>query len=87
MLFFKLFPLILLPVFQGFFWLLQFMAVFSVFLGNVYAFSEVNFRRFWAVASIGHMGQILLALLLGGTENLVAAAVYLFLYLSANIFF
>lgn len=83
----KVFLLFLTPSFAGFLWSLQWIAVLSLLIGNVYAFSETNFRRFWALGSVGHMGQILLGLSLFGAESVLVASFYLFLYLSANIFF
>jgi NADH-quinone oxidoreductase subunit N len=86
-LFIKIFPVVLFPLFQPFFWTIQLIALLSVFIGSVYAFTETNFHRFWAISSIGHMGQILLGLLCLSAESTVVATFYLFLYLSANIFF
>lgn len=83
----KILSLFLIPAFSHLLFTIQWLAVFSIVIGNVYAFSENNFRRFWALSSVGHMGQILLAITLSGPESLLVATLYLLLYLSANIFF
>lgn len=87
MLFIKTLAIFYTAPFGALLWTFQFIALFSLFLGNIYAFTEYNFRRFWAVGSIGHMGQILLSLLFMGSDSIFVATFYLLLYLSANTFF
>lgn len=71
----------------AFFWWIAIVGLISVAIGNIYAFHQPNFRRFWAVASISHMGQILLAFSCFTPESTLVAFLYLFSYLTANIFF
>jgi NADH-quinone oxidoreductase subunit N len=69
-----------------FYWTLPLIAILSLGIGNIYAFHQPNFRRFWAMASVGHMGQILLALCCFTPDAVLVAFIYLFSYLSANVF-
>jgi len=69
-----------------FFWTIPIIAIIALAVGNIYAFHQPNFRRFWAMASVGHMGQILLALYCFNPDTALVAFLYLFSYLTGNLF-
>jgi NADH-quinone oxidoreductase subunit N len=83
---FKFWYWTLLYVSPYFLILLKILSLASIAVGAIYAFTEINFKRFWALSSIVNLGYITLALSLGTPEGLVVSLVYLVLYL-LNTFF
>lgn len=65
---------------------LQIISLISIFVGAMYAFTELNFKKFWALAAISNLGYIILALSLGTVEGFLVAIFYLFLYLLNTLF-
>tara|TARA_R110002124_G_scaffold65788_3_gene179811 strand:- start:7000 stop:8451 length:1452 start_codon:yes stop_codon:yes gene_type:complete len=60
--------------------LLIFVAVLSLIIGNMVAILQDNIKRLFAYSAIGHVGYILLALMLGTNEGLSAGLLYVFIY-------
>ncbi len=56
------------------------LAVLSLVAGNVIAIAQTNLRRMLAYSTIGHVGYILLGLLVGNAEGYSAALFYTFIY-------
>lgn len=75
------------PNFLPLLWSIPVVAVLALLFGNLLAFHQPNFRRFWAYSSIGHMGFLLLSFSVFNSDTILVAFLYLFTYLSANIFF
>ena len=59
---------------------LMVLAVLSLVIGNVVAIAQTNLRRMLAYSTIGHVGYILLGLLIGGTDGYSAALFYTLIY-------
>lgn len=66
--------------------LLKFIAVASIAISSIYALTELNFKRFWALSSVGHMGYILLALTMHGSVGLTLVFFYFMIYLTSTVF-
>jgi len=60
--------------------LLIFTAVLSLIIGNTVALVQTNIKRLLAYSAIGHVGYILLALMLGTSEALSAGLLYVVIY-------
>ncbi len=56
------------------------LAVLSLVIGNVVAIAQTNLRRMLAYSTIGHVGYILLGLLVGGADGYSAALFYTLIY-------
>lgn len=59
---------------------LMVLAVLSLVAGNVIAIAQTNLRRMLAYSTIGHVGYILLGLLVGNQEGYAAALFYTLIY-------
>ncbi len=59
---------------------LMVLAVLSLVIGNVVAIAQSNLRRMLAYSTIGHVGYILLGLLVGSVEGYSAALFYTLIY-------
>jgi NADH-quinone oxidoreductase subunit N len=57
-----------------------FIAVVSMFAGNLLALMQNNVKRILAYSSIAHLGYLLVAFLAGGTMRVVAVTFYLVAY-------
>jgi NADH:ubiquinone oxidoreductase subunit 2 (subunit N) len=66
--------------------LVKVISISSIALGTIYAFSELNFKRFWALTAIVNLGYIIFAFSLGTAEGLTIGLFYLFLYLLNTLF-
>ncbi len=64
------------------FWVL---AVATMFVGNIMALRQENFKRMLAFSSIAHAGYIMIALVVGTAEAASAAAFYLLCYAVTNL--
>jgi len=60
--------------------ILGFLAIASMFTGNLAALRQENLKRLLAYSSIAHLGYLLVALLAGGRIGMEAAAFYLVVY-------
>ena len=67
------------------YYLLMFIAITSMVLGNICALVQTNLKRLLAYAAIGHVGFILLGFICGDSNGLVAALFYLICYLLATV--
>jgi len=61
------------------------LAILSMAIGNALAIPQSNARRLLAYSGIGHMGLLLLALLMGRGSGLEAMVFYLATYVAANM--
>lgn len=59
---------------------LMVLAVLSLLIGNIVAISQTNLRRMLGYSTIGHVGYILLGLLVGNQEGYSAALFYTLIY-------
>lgn len=68
--------------FADFYWqqILLILAVASLVAGNLIAIAQTDFRRMLAYSTIGHVGYILLGLLVGTAEGYAASLFYTLVY-------
>ena len=59
---------------------LMFLAVLSLLVGNIIAIAQSNIRRMLAYSTIGHVGYILMGLLVGDISGYSAAVFYTIIY-------
>ncbi len=71
----------LAPVFEQTQQVLVALSVLSLTVGSVAAIAQKNVKRLMAYSSIGHMGFVLMALAVGGTEGMRAVFFYAALYI------
>lgn len=64
------------PLFAAF----AFIAIASMFTGNLLALLQTNVKRILAYSSIAHLGYLLVAFLSGGTLRVIAVSFYLAAY-------
>lgn len=62
------------------------VSLLSIIFGAVYAFTEINFKRFWALSAIVNVGFIVFALSYGTCTALSIALSYMFFYLLNSVF-
>jgi len=60
---------------------LKLVVIVSIILSSIYALTELNFRRFWAISSITNISYILLAILMGGVIGHTIAFFYIIIYM------
>lgn len=65
--------------------ILAVIAVASIFVGNLLALTQQNFKRLLGYSSIAHFGYLLVAVVVGNTMGMVAMAVYLLTYVASSI--
>ena len=56
------------------------LSVLSLLIGNIVAIAQTNLRRMLGYSTIGHVGYILLGLLVGGLQGYSAALFYTLIY-------
>lgn len=66
-------------------YLLAFLAVISMTLGNLAALWQDNIKRLLAYSTIAHAGYMLMGLVTGTTEGLESVLIYLAVYLFMNL--
>jgi NADH-quinone oxidoreductase subunit N len=70
---------------QGWEDILIIVAVLSMLVGAFGAISQSNFKRLLAYSSIGHVGYILLGIIIGSEEGIKGLMVYMVTYLPATL--
>lgn len=75
----------LAPVFDQAQQILIILSVLSLAVGAFAAIAQSNIKRMMAYSSIGHVGFILMALAVGGTQGVNAAFFYLALYILMSV--
>ena len=68
------------PSSESFYWILWWMAVLSMTVGNVMALIQDNAKRMLAYSSIAHAGYILVGFCVGTEEAMAAVLFYLLIY-------
>ena len=61
------------------------IAILSMFIGNLLALKQTNFKRLLAYSSIAHMGYLLITLLAGTVYGIQAALFYLISYMITSL--
>ena len=61
------------------------LAVITLLVGNITAVTQQDSRRLLALSGVGHMGLMLLALVVGGTEAVAALMFYALAYVVTNM--
>ncbi len=61
------------------------LAVITLLVGNITAVTQKDSRRLLALSGVGHMGLMLLALVVGGTEAVAALMFYALAYVVTNM--
>lgn len=61
------------------------LAVITLLVGNITAVTQKDARRLLALSGVGHMGLMLLALCVGGTEAIAALMFYSLAYVVTNM--
>ncbi|MCX7985862.1 MAG: NADH-quinone oxidoreductase subunit N [Bacteroidales bacterium] len=67
------------------FYILAFLSVTSMIVGNLLALSQTHVKRILAFSSIAHMGYLIIALLAGGNNGYQAGMFYLIIYAISSI--
>ncbi len=67
------------------FYLFAFLSIASMTLGNILALPQSNVKRILAFSSIAHMGYLIIALLVGGTNGYQAGIFYISIYMFSSI--
>jgi NADH-quinone oxidoreductase subunit N len=67
------------------YWAVAFVAVLSMFAGNLLALLQNNVKRILAYSSIAHLGYVLVAFLAGGALAKTAVAFYLLTYFITSL--
>ncbi len=65
--------------------ILAVIAVASIFVGNLLALTQKNFKRLLGYSSIAHFGYLLVAVVVGNTLGMMAISVYLLTYVASSI--
>lgn len=65
--------------------MLIFMGIFSLLLGNIVAIVQQNIKRMFAYSAIAHMGFVLLGLVSGIHDNYISALFYIIIYLVMSL--
>lgn len=65
--------------------LISFIAILSMFAGNLLALKQSNFKRLLAYSSIAHMGYLMITLLTGTVYGVQAAVFYLVSYMITTL--
>lgn len=63
----------------------SFIAILSMFVGNLLAIRQQNIKRILAYSSISNMGYLLVTLLVGRTEGVSAAVFYIISYILTTL--
>lgn len=64
---------------------ITFVAVISMFIGNLLAIRQQNIKRILAYSSISNMGYLLVTLLIGSEEGIQAAVFYIISYIITTL--
>ena len=65
--------------------LLIFMAIFSLLIGNIIAIAQFNIKRMLAYSAIAHVGFIFLALIYGPVDGYVSSMFYTVVYVITSL--
>lgn len=72
---------------QDWVYYVQWIGLLSILYGTIYAFTEYNFKRFWAYSSVSHMGYIIVIMFCNEFYNgPLIAIMYFLVYLLSNVF-
>lgn len=72
---------------QDWIFYIQLIGLFSILYGTFYAFTEYNFKRFWAYSSVSHMGYIFIIMFCNQFyTGPINAIIYFLVYLLSNVF-
>lgn len=66
-------------------WVFWVLAVITMTWGNILAITQNNIKRMLAYSSIAHVGYLLIAITVGGSDGVSSAAFYLLVYTLMNI--
>jgi len=73
-----------IPSHTAIFYILAFLSIASMLLGNLLALGQRNVKRILAFSSIAHMGYLIIALLAGGNNGYQAGMFYLIVYMISS---